>query len=84
MEWQAGYISGALLMPITYLGRIVRDAQIKFGIYGVCHAGSAKGRALIELVSRSFAVSRVAARVRLEQLGYLTKGTDDPTPLHRF
>jgi hypothetical protein len=84
MEWQAGYTSGALLMPVSYLGRIVRDTQMRFGIYGVCHAGSAKGRALIELVSRSFAVSRDAARVRLGQLGYLVKGSDDPPPLHRF
>ncbi len=84
MEWQAGYASGALLMPITYLGRIVRTARIKYGIYGVCHAGSAKGRALIELVSLSFAVSRDAARVRLQKLGYVARGSIEPSPLHRF
>lgn len=84
MEWQAGYMSGALLMPITQSGRIVCDAQIKFRIYGACRTQSAQGRALIGLVSRSFAVSRDAAKVRLEQLGYLVKGSDNPPPLHRF
>lgn len=84
MEWQAGYTSGALLMPITYLGRIVRDAQMRLRIYGACYTGSAKGRALIELVSRSFAVSRDAAQVRLEKLGYVAQGSSEPSPFHRL
>jgi hypothetical protein len=84
MEWQAGCASGALLMPLTHLARVVRDAQVELGIYGPCHTGSAKGRALIERVSRSFAVSRDAARVRLQKLGYAAQGSIEPSPLHRF
>ncbi len=71
LEWQAGYASGALLMPATRLARVVRDARLEFGIYGASPAGSPEGRTLVGRVSRVFAVSRDAARVRLQKLGYL-------------
>ncbi len=68
LEWQAGYASGALLMPATHLGRVVRDARLEFGVYGASPAGSPGGRALVGRVSRAFAVSWDAARVRLQKL----------------
>lgn len=84
LEWQAGYTSGALLMPLTHLDRLVRDVQIELQIYGPSSVGSPKGREVIRRVARAFAVSRDAARVRLEQLGYLVRGLVELSPLHRL
>ncbi|MCK1431412.1 ImmA/IrrE family metallo-endopeptidase [Bradyrhizobium sp. 87] len=71
MEWQAGYVSGAALMPKTYLQKLVAEIQHARNIYGPCEPGSANGEALISAVVSGFAVSREAATVRLKILGYL-------------
>lgn len=84
LEWQAGYASGALLMPRTYLGRFVQDTRIELEMYGPSSVGSPKGWEVIRRVARAFAVSRDAARVRLEQLGYLVRGSVEFSPLDRL
>lgn len=81
-EWQAGYMSCALLMPYTHLSRIVREAKTELEIYGPSPADSPKGRTLTGNVARSFAVSRDAARVRLQKLGHLVKGSSEAWSLH--
>ena len=72
MEWQAGYVSGAILMPITRLQRLVRTTFDARGAFGSVPTPSLKGADLIARVADQFGVSNDAARVRLAQLGYLT------------
>ena len=77
MEWQAGYVSGALLMPVTSLKAVVQANVKNWGVLGGVARKSSKGEELIRLVSVQFGVSRDAARVRLEQLGLLTGGEEN-------
>ena len=51
MEWQAGYVSGALLMPATYLWKVIRRSR--------------PGYMRVRRVMDTFGVSAEAARVRL-------------------
>lgn len=74
MEWQAGYVSGAILMPVTALRRLVGDHCGRKGLHGEIAVSSEAARAIIGLVSDAFAVSEEAARVRLIKLGLLTTG----------
>ncbi len=60
MEWQAGYISGAMLMP-----------RSRMQLEGRLDEESIEGQLLIQRTSELFKVSPEAARVRLRQLGYL-------------
>lgn len=64
MEWQAGYASGAVLMPRTAVCAIASP-----------HATRTDGPRtgpLIDHVMGHFLVSEAAARIRLRQLGYLS------------
>ena len=71
MEWQAGYVSGALLMPHTHLTQVVAEYQKKHGRVGSLGDDSAHAQALVALVVDAYQVSEDAARVRLAKLGYL-------------
>jgi hypothetical protein len=71
MEWQAGYASGAALMPKTPVTRLVAQIQERFGVYGAVSPESAGGQSLISAVMDRFSVSRDAAVVRLKILGFL-------------
>jgi len=80
MEWQAGYCCGALLMPVTRLKKLVSEHLERRGI----HAGSVRrdtprAGELIHTVSKTFFVSREAARVRLDRLGCLTDHEAGPS-----
>jgi len=75
MEWQAGYACGAFLMPATALGASIRAFIEQRGVTVASFAvGSTEGESLIASIAESFAVSRDAARVRLERRGTLTGG----------
>ena len=76
MEWQAGYVCGALLMPKTWLRGLARAMLERHGATGKAAADTAAGRRLIGAVQRAFQVSAEAARVRLLKLG-LMKDRDD-------
>ena len=75
MEWQAGYVSGAILMPISLLTELVQEAFTAWGAFGSIPRNSAQATDLIARVARRFDVSTDAARVRLSQLDYLTDGS---------
>jgi hypothetical protein len=62
MEWQAGYVWGALLMPISHFRRVVSDYQRVHNIFGPIALGSDRGAALINAVGTVFRVSADAAR----------------------
>lgn len=70
MEWQAGYVCGALLMPREYLAKLVRSYLEENGLYPPNISGE-HAQAMIEKVAKEFQVSKQAARVRLEKLDYL-------------
>ena len=75
MEWQAGYVSGAVLMPISLLTDLIQETFIAWGAFGSIPRNSAQATDLIASVARRFDVSTDAARVRLSQLDYLTDGS---------
>jgi hypothetical protein len=72
MEWQAGYISGALLMPVTPVRRLVSDYCNPRELHGNIHAASDHAARLVQLVMEQFAVSEEAARIRLLKLNLIT------------
>ncbi len=79
MEWQAGYVCGALLMPISALRTIVQSYFERYDLYTPPHQASQAARKLIYQVATHFAVSQDAARVRLIKLGYMTEQEVGPT-----
>ncbi len=79
MEWQAGRASGSLLMPSTHLRRLVSRYFERRGIFADhVRSGSSEAAELEKMVSRTFFVSKEAARVRLSKLGYVAE--HDPAP----
>jgi IrrE N-terminal-like domain len=74
-EWQAGYVSGALLMPASYLHGVVRGFLEREQLFqGPFPVNSRAGQLLVGEVTAAFAVSKDAARVRLLRHGVLTEG----------
>jgi hypothetical protein len=71
MEWQAGYVCGALLMPLTALRRSVASYQEKHKLFGPIADRSAHAVSLIDAIRKEFQVSADAARVRLVQLSHV-------------
>ena len=61
MEWQAGYVSGAILMPISLLTELVQEAFTAWGAFGSIPRNSAQAADLIARVARRFDVSTDAA-----------------------
>ena len=77
MEWQAGYVSGAVLMPITRLQQLVQRTFDAWRAFRSVPTGSVKGEDLVTKVAGQFGVSKDAARVRLVQLKYLMDGAEE-------
>ncbi len=73
MEWQAGYACGAFLMPLTPLRKMVNDFIHRNSDRNWLPADADEANRLTELIMESFDVSRAAARVRLQKLGFLQK-----------
>lgn len=68
LEWQAGYVSGAVLMPISRLKECA--AHVLDGT-GSVPIASSRGALLVQHVRKQFQVSTDAAEVRLQQVGLL-------------
>jgi hypothetical protein len=81
MEWQAGYASGALLMPISRVREMASAHLGEHQLTAPISETSLEGYALVERVGTAFQVSHDAARVRLSQLGYLTDAASSPLAL---
>ena len=79
MEWQAGYISGAILMPIGPIRRFVSDFCGLRGLHAAVAVASDPGRQIINEVMARFSVSEDGARVRLLKLGLLITSTHQPS-----
>ena len=67
MEWQAGYVSGAILMPATQV-RLIITRRFPNYIRGNIAACGDLYEAMVEEVRSAFQVSSEAARVRLQKL----------------
>lgn len=79
MEWQAAYVSGAILMPKRAVDSMVADQLRKYGHQGRVHVDSDLAQNLIDGTTEWFAVSEAAARVRLLQLGVVTEEEVGPS-----
>lgn len=83
MEWQAGYVCGALLMPASHVRRLVSAYLETHGLFGVVgHAGE-HGQVIIYKIQEAFQVSAEAAKVRLFKLGVLGKADAGPSLFSR-
>ncbi|MCL5962726.1 MAG: ImmA/IrrE family metallo-endopeptidase [Chloroflexi bacterium] len=79
LEWQAGYASGSILMPITLLRKVVTEFREQANLFVPIFVGSAAGEDLIGKVQTAFQVSADAARVRLLQIKYLSESVPSPS-----
>lgn len=73
MEWQAGYVSGSILMPVTHVRQVVSEYCQPLDIHSTVFQGSQHGLALIAKIVERFDVSEEAARIRLLKLDLLTE-----------
>ncbi|MBF0423533.1 MAG: ImmA/IrrE family metallo-endopeptidase [Magnetococcales bacterium] len=73
MEWQAGYVSGAMLMPVRPVRRLVGDYREEHELLSSIQVHSEHAREILQQVMERFAVSEDAARVRLLKLNALTE-----------
>jgi Zn-dependent peptidase ImmA (M78 family) len=72
MEWQAGYVCGALLMPVTHIRTATAQFLETHKLFAPVAASSQHAGLLINMVHKDFGVSLDAARVRLMKLNLLT------------
>jgi len=72
MEWQAGHVCGALLMPATHVRNFMGSEFPDVGP-APCTPTSALGAKAIQAVCERYLVSQDAARVRLLRLGLLAE-----------
>ncbi len=79
MEWQAGFVSGAILMPASHVRRLVTDYCQPRGLHGAVYVGSDHGRALVGAIMEQFAVSEDAARIRLLKLNLVAESDRQPS-----
>jgi hypothetical protein len=79
MEWQAGYVCGSVLMPLSHIRSLVGKFCDERGLYSPLVEGSSPASALISVVVEGFSVSADAARVRLHKLGFLSHSDPGPT-----
>jgi IrrE N-terminal-like domain len=71
MEWQAGYICGAILMPKSYINKSVQNFCQQNELTLPIKLTDWEANDLINLVSSTFQVSRDAAKIRLIKLKHL-------------
>lgn len=71
MEWQAGHVCGAILMPASRVRRLIQEKfQAEIGAASITDDSALGGR-LIGAIKEAFSVSQDAARVRLLRLQVL-------------
>jgi Zn-dependent peptidase ImmA (M78 family) len=71
MEWQASYVSGAILMPLSSLRSVIRPDVGEGDSLNWLSSDSDSAKELVTRVSTAFDVSADTARIRLEKLGFL-------------
>jgi hypothetical protein len=81
MEWQAGYVSGSLLMPLSQVKAAVGTFCETHKLFAPIVVDSSAAQALVKVVAAAFGVSTDAARVRLLKVGFLSERDLGPTLL---
>ncbi len=76
LEWQAGYICGAVLMPRSELISFVANFRSKTNFQGGFPDGATQTMELIAAIAARFLVSRDAAWIRLLKLQIITPPTN--------
>lgn len=79
MEWQAGYVCGAMLMPVSEVRKLAKAYCAAENLDIPISISSKHALPIIYEVSSRFSVSEDAARVRLTKLTLLTKERQHPT-----
>lgn len=79
MEWQAGYISGAILMPARPLRQLLSDFCARRNLHVAARVEGPESQAMQQAVAAAFQVSAEAARIRLLKLGFLTNQQVPPS-----
>jgi Zn-dependent peptidase ImmA (M78 family) len=74
MEWQAGYVCGAILMPASFVTELVSRYRQERKLCTSVIEGTTEAKELLSEVQAAFEVSADAARVRLLKLGLLVSG----------
>ncbi len=76
LEWQANSMASCLLMPLPAVSQAVYSANPHFSArpYLIEGEDSASCNRTVSYISKSFEVSRTAARIRLRQLGFIRRG----------
>jgi IrrE N-terminal-like domain len=69
MEWQAGYVCGSILMPLTHVKKVVGNFRKTANMLGPIAPTSKEGMMLLAKMEEDFGVSQEAARIRLLKLG---------------
>lgn len=77
VEYQAWYFCGALLMPKSFVVKLVADAMEDAGLYTKPYQHSEFGQKLKAEVAQAFGVSDEAARIRLLKLKLITESEPD-------
>jgi Zn-dependent peptidase ImmA (M78 family) len=81
MEWQAGYVCGAMLMPVSQVRAKAGAFCDEHKLFSPLLEGSAHASGLVAILAKTFAVSGDAARVRLSKLNLLTRKDLGPSLL---
>jgi Zn-dependent peptidase ImmA (M78 family) len=79
MEWQAGHVSVAILMPANRTRRLISDLCEPRGVHAAVEVNSTFASQLIGAITEAFVVSDEAARIRLLRLGLLTPSDRQPS-----
>lgn len=79
LEHQAKYFASALLMPKTSVETLRYDpsTEMRINSWLLHDTAAERNHVLVSAVSEAFNVSRMAARIRLEQLGLMYQPTED-------
>ena len=77
-EYQAWFMCGALLMPLTELELRVQQLAERESSYSAIWQHSELGQAAIAHVADAFSVSEILARIRLIKAGLITE--EEPSP----
>ena len=76
MEWQAGYVCSAILVPASHIKKLVGQFFEEHSIYGYISLSDVKIPSLIDLVASTYQVSKDAARVRLSALNLISENNN--------
>jgi hypothetical protein len=81
MEWQAGYTSGSLLMPLSQVKATVGMFCETHKLFAPIVADTIAAQTLVKVMAATFGVSTDAARVRLLKLSFLSERDLGPSLL---